>query len=76
MRTERRTVLKAGLLGAGLDPTTPAALIENGGRDSQRVLTGTLPELAAQGLGWSQGGPALLIIGEAVSRRVGQGGSR
>jgi uroporphyrin-III C-methyltransferase/precorrin-2 dehydrogenase/sirohydrochlorin ferrochelatase len=68
--------IRDGLLGAGLDPTTPAALIENGGRDSQRVLTGTLPELAAQGLGWSQGGPALLIIGEAVSRRVGQGGSR
>ena len=38
------------------------------------VLTGTLPELAAQGPGWSQGGPALLIIGAAVSRRVGQGG--
>ena len=58
----------------GLDPATPAALIENGGRDGQRVLTGTLPELAAQGPGWSQGGPALLIIGAAVSRRIGQGG--
>ncbi|GAV34904.1 Siroheme synthase [Roseomonas sp. TAS13] len=66
--------IRDGLLGAGLDPATPAALIENGGRDSQRVLTGTLPELAAQGPGWSQGGPALLIIGAAVSRRVGQGG--
>ena len=61
-----------GLLAAGLDPATPAALIENGGRDSQRVLTGTLPELAAQGPGWSQGGPALLIVGEAVLRRVGR----
>ena len=66
--------IRDGLLGAGLDPATPAALIENGGRDGQRVLTGTLPELAAQGSGWSQGGPALLIIGAAVSRRVGQGG--
>ena len=54
----------------GFDPTTPAALVERGGTRERRVLNGTLPELVMQASGWSTGGPALLLIGEVVARRV------
>ena len=62
--------VRDGLVEAGLDAATPAALVENGGMASQRLLTGTLTEVAAQGPGWSSGGPALLLVGEAVARRA------
>ncbi|UFN48213.1 siroheme synthase CysG [Roseomonas sp. OT10] len=64
--------VRDGLVEAGLDPATPAALVENGGMASQRLLTGTLTEVAARGPGWSAGGPALLLVGEAVARRAGR----
>ncbi len=66
--------LRDGLLAAGLDPQTPAALVENGGRDTQRLLAGTLDSLAADAPAWAQSGPVLLIVGEVVARRErGQG---
>ncbi len=66
--------LRDGLLGAGLDPLTPAALVENGGRDEQRLLAGTLDSLVADGPAWAQDGPVLLLVGEVVARREqGQG---
>jgi uroporphyrin-III C-methyltransferase/precorrin-2 dehydrogenase/sirohydrochlorin ferrochelatase len=64
--------LRDGLLAAGLDPTTPVALIESGGSARQRELVGTLDELVAHAAAWSQGGPALLLVGAAVGRRIGQ----
>lgn len=60
--------LRDGLLGAGLPPQTPAALIERGGTSAQRVLTGTLDSLAAGAPAWSTGGPAMVLIGPAVGR--------
>jgi uroporphyrin-III C-methyltransferase/precorrin-2 dehydrogenase/sirohydrochlorin ferrochelatase len=60
--------LRAGLLAAGLDPRTPAALIERGGTERHRALRGTLDDLVAHAPAWSTGGPALLLIGEAVAR--------
>jgi uroporphyrin-III C-methyltransferase/precorrin-2 dehydrogenase/sirohydrochlorin ferrochelatase len=65
--------LRDGLFAAGLPPGTPAALIERGGSPAQRTLTGTLDELVEQGPAWSTGGPALVLIGEAVGRRVTPG---
>lgn len=62
--------LRDGLLGHGLDAAMPAALIERGGTRAQRVLRGTLETLAAQAPGWSTGGPALVLVGEAVGRAV------
>ncbi len=61
--------LAAGLAAEGLDPAIPAALIERGGSPRQRELRGTLAVLAQQAQAWSDGGPALLIIGEVVGRR-------
>ncbi len=60
--------LRDGLLAAGLDPTIPAALIENGGAPNHRALRGTLDHLVASAPAWTQGGPTLVLIGEAVGR--------
>lgn len=60
--------LRDGLLGAGLDPATPAALIERGGRPEQRVLRGTLDQLVSQAQTWSTGGPTLTLIGAVAGR--------
>jgi uroporphyrin-III C-methyltransferase/precorrin-2 dehydrogenase/sirohydrochlorin ferrochelatase len=66
-------LLRDGLLAAGLDPRTPAALIERGGTRAQRVLRGTLDELAGQATAWSTGGPTLVMIGDVVGRQVTSG---
>ena len=60
--------LRDGMLAAGLDPATPAALVEHGGGVRQRVLRGTLAEVARDAPGWTQGGPALVLVGAAVGR--------
>jgi siroheme synthase len=60
--------LRDGLLKAGLDPNTPAALIERGGRPEQRTLKGTLDELVAAAPAWSTGGPTLALIGKVAGR--------
>ncbi len=68
-------LLRDGLLAAGLDPATPAALIERGGTRAQRELCGTLDGLARQAEEWSTGGPTLVMIGAVVGRQVSSGGS-
>ena len=60
--------LRDGLLGAGLDPSTPAALVERGGWAEQRVLRGTLDRLVADAPGWSTGGPTLALVGAVAGR--------
>ena len=62
--------LRDGLFAAGLDPCTPAALVERGGTRAQRTLHGTLDELVAQAASWTTGGPVLTFVGEAVGRAV------
>ena len=59
--------LRDGLLRHGVASDTPAVLIENGGTHRQREQHGTLDSIATTGRHWSTGGPALLLIGEAVS---------
>lgn len=53
------------LIEAGLPPSTPAAVIENGTRPDQRVSTGPLSELGRLAQ-CHQSGPALLVIGDVV----------
>jgi uroporphyrin-III C-methyltransferase/precorrin-2 dehydrogenase/sirohydrochlorin ferrochelatase len=60
--------IRDGLVEQGLDPATPAAVVERGGTARQRVLRGTLETIAAEAPAWVQGGPALLLVGEAVGR--------
>jgi uroporphyrin-III C-methyltransferase/precorrin-2 dehydrogenase/sirohydrochlorin ferrochelatase len=60
--------LRSGLVEHGLDPRTPAALIESGGTPGYRALHGTLDDLVARAPGWTTGGPTLVLIGQAVAR--------
>jgi uroporphyrin-III C-methyltransferase / precorrin-2 dehydrogenase / sirohydrochlorin ferrochelatase len=62
--------LRDGLLHHGIAAGMPAALIENGGTHMQRALRSTLGAIAADAEGWSTGGPALLLIGEAVGLQL------
>jgi uroporphyrin-III C-methyltransferase/precorrin-2 dehydrogenase/sirohydrochlorin ferrochelatase len=60
--------LRDGLVAEGMAPTMPAAVIERGGTPQQRVLRGTLESIARDAPGWVMGGPALLLVGDAVGR--------
>ncbi|SFK64826.1 siroheme synthase CysG [Falsiroseomonas stagni] len=60
-------LLRDGLVGAGMDPATPAAIIENGGTDRARSLPGTIGTIAALAEGWASGAPALVLVGGAVA---------
>ena len=62
-------LLRDGLFAAGLAPHTPAALIERGGTRAQRLLKGTLDDLAEHAADWSTGGPTLVLIGDVVARQ-------
>jgi uroporphyrin-III C-methyltransferase/precorrin-2 dehydrogenase/sirohydrochlorin ferrochelatase len=59
--------LQSRLLEHGRAPATPFALIENGSRADQRVLTGTLAQLAARAAAHAIRSPALLILGEVAA---------
>jgi uroporphyrin-III C-methyltransferase/precorrin-2 dehydrogenase/sirohydrochlorin ferrochelatase len=58
--------LSQQLLQHGRDPATAFALVENGSRPEQRVLTGTLAELAPLARRHAIVSPALLIVGEVA----------
>ncbi|MBU6248810.1 MAG: siroheme synthase CysG [Xanthomonadaceae bacterium] len=55
------------LIDHGRAPTTPFALVENGSRPDQRVVTGTLGDLARRAAEHAVASPALLIVGEVAS---------
>ena len=64
--------LRAGLMAAGMPADTPAAMVERGGTPRQRTLRGNLASIAIEAPEWSTGGPALLLIGEAVAMTAGE----
>jgi uroporphyrin-III C-methyltransferase / precorrin-2 dehydrogenase / sirohydrochlorin ferrochelatase len=59
--------LRARLIEHGSAPSTPFALIENGSRPEQRVITGTLANLAERAAFHAVRSPALLILGEVAA---------
>lgn len=56
-----------GLLGAGLDPATPAAVIENGTRGQQRKVVADAASLAAQVRAAGLHSPALIVVGRVCA---------
>jgi uroporphyrin-III C-methyltransferase/precorrin-2 dehydrogenase/sirohydrochlorin ferrochelatase len=58
-----------GFLSHGADPATPAAVIENGTRAGQRVITGTLESLLDRSNEADVQSPALIIVGSVVTLR-------
>ncbi len=59
--------LRERLLAHGRAPSTPFALVENGSRRDQRVVTGTLANLPETARAHHVGSPALLILGEVAA---------
>ena len=59
----------AGLVEHGLDSATPAALVEQGTTERQRVIEGTLDTLADLVAGAGVGPPTLVIVGHVVRLR-------
>lgn len=59
--------LQARLIEHGRAPSTPFALIENGSRPEQRVITGTLGNLHERATMHAVRSPALLVLGEVAS---------
>ena len=56
-----------GLLRAGLDPETPAAVIENGARSAQRKVVAPVRTLAAQVRAAGLRSPALIVVGRVCA---------
>ena len=54
------------LIGAGLDPETPAAVVENGTLPGQRIVTASLATLGETIENHAIRAPALLVIGEVA----------
>ncbi len=53
----------------GADPELPAAVIENGARPTQRVVTATLRSIAAEARVAGLRGPTIIIVGTVVTLR-------
>lgn len=60
----------AALIAAGRAPTTPAAVVEAGTWEQQRVVDGALGNIAERADHAAIGSPALLVVGEVVSLRA------
>jgi len=63
----------AGLLQAGLDPATPAALVQNGTLPGQRRLTATAATLSALAREAGITPPAVLVVGAVCALDTGDG---
>jgi uroporphyrin-III C-methyltransferase/precorrin-2 dehydrogenase/sirohydrochlorin ferrochelatase len=61
--------LTAAFLEHGADPAMPAAVIEKGTRPGQRVVTGTLSDIAEKVSKAGFTGPAMIIVGTVVTLR-------
>lgn len=55
--------LSEGLLSAGMDPETPAAIVENGARPEQRKLISTLARLPEEAAAMGLHSPAVIAVG-------------
>ena len=58
------------LLGAGADPNTPVAIVENGTRPDERVSLGRLADLARLAVPHNSrgdAGPSLIIVGDVAA---------
>ena len=63
-------VLCAELVAHGMKATTPAAVVQQGTSDAQRVVTGTLKTLPQRAASAELHGPTLTIVGDVVRLRT------
>jgi len=62
-------MLSEKLIGHGADPETPAAVVDNGTRANQQVVTAPLGQLADAVAKAELPGPAIVIVGSVVTLR-------
>ena len=62
--------ISASLIAAGLEPQTPAAVVEKGTLDAERIVDSTLADIARDCRACDLGSPAMLFVGEAVGLRA------
>lgn len=67
MGVTKAETIAARLIAHGRAPSTPAAVIENGTRPDQKVVKGTLADLARLIAAGAISGPAVLVIGEVAA---------
>jgi uroporphyrin-III C-methyltransferase/precorrin-2 dehydrogenase/sirohydrochlorin ferrochelatase len=67
MGLKQAGAIRSGLLAANIREDLPVALVENGSRDNQRVITGTVGSIPALARQASKGSPGLLIIGQVAA---------
>ncbi len=70
MGAREATAVRDRLLGAGLHPKTPVAIVENGTRPDERVSKGSLIDLARLAAGHTtrgDAGPSLIIAGHVAA---------
>ncbi|MBD3836664.1 siroheme synthase CysG [Brevundimonas sp.] len=72
MGVDRAEETAAKLMQAGREGATPVAIVENGSRPDERVLTGRLDGLGALVRGANLSGPALLFVGETAAFSAAQ----
>ena len=60
-------LVQAGLIEAGRDPKTPAAVLARGTRPDSKAVAGRLEDLARLAASVGEG-PALLVVGDVVAR--------
>lgn len=69
MGVERLAAVTDALIAHGAERTTPAAVVQDGTRPTQRCVTGTLASIAADAGAAGIVPPAVLVVGEAVALR-------
>jgi uroporphyrin-III C-methyltransferase len=70
MGVSNAAAIRDQIIALGRPPDTPAAVIEWGTWDTQRVVTGTLAELPELIARERMGAPSVLVIGEVVRLRA------
>src|SRR5579862_1184060 len=69
MAIENLRAIAQRLVDNGLTAGTPAAIVQNGTRPTQRTVTGTLATIAADAEKAGIAAPAVLVVGEVVRAR-------
>ena len=67
MAVENLDEIVSRLLGAGKDENTPVAIVENASLITQRILIGTLKDIAQKAKEQSLKPPAIVIVGKVVN---------
>jgi siroheme synthase len=67
MSGRKLAVITAELIAHGRSDNTPAAVVIAGTLPEQRIIAGTLADIAQRGAEAGLGSPALLYVGEVVA---------